>query len=91
MGLVVALAAVCGMLLADGLAAEKEFYGTVEKMPASGRVGEWVISGRTVHVVPDTNVKEKGRTLQIGAYVEVQGVESDGKFIATKLKPVNRR
>ncbi|MEJ5330260.1 MAG: DUF5666 domain-containing protein [Desulfobaccales bacterium] len=71
--------------------AVQKFYGTVEKMPASGWVGEWVISGRTVQVVRDTKVKQDDGPLQVGAYVEVEGVEYEGKFIATELETEKKK
>ncbi len=89
-GPVVALAAVVALILAGGVPAKQKFYGTVELMPAGGLVGEWVISGRTMQVVPDTTVKEKHGPLKVGAHVEVEGLEYEGKFIATEIETKKR-
>jgi hypothetical protein len=75
------------LVLAFSLAlAKQEFYGNVEKMPESGNVGEWVVGGRSVTASKDTEFKEKHGKLQTGAFVEVEGSEKDGKFIASEIE-----
>jgi hypothetical protein len=75
------------LILATSVAlAKQEFYGNVEKMPEGGMVGEWVVGGRTVTATKDTELKEKYGKLQVGAYVEVEGAEKDGKFVASEIE-----
>ena len=84
--LITMLALVCVILAGTFALASHEFYGTVEKMPASGLVGEWVVDGRTVTTTQDTDFKEKHGKLQVGAYVEVEGKDKDGKFLASEIE-----
>jgi hypothetical protein len=42
-------------------------------------------------VVRDTKVKQDDGPLQVGAYVEVEGVEYEGKFIATELETEKKK
>ncbi len=63
-----------------------KFYGTIESMPA-GRIGDWVVSGQTVHVTANTWVKEEHGAATVGAYVEVEGaVQADGSWNAAKIE-----
>jgi hypothetical protein len=71
--------------------AKQEFYGTIEKMPAPGSVGEWVISGKAVQVTKDTKLEEDHGPFQVGAYVEVEGLEYEGKFIATEIETKKKK
>lgn len=64
-----------------------KFYGVVEDLPATGLVGDWLVSGRTVHVSATTRIEEEHGTVQIGAYVEVKGTQqADGSVDATKIE-----
>ena len=84
--LVIMIVLAC-LVLAGSLAlAKQEFYGNVEKMPAGGMIGEWVVGGRTVTATKDTEFKEKHGKLEMGAYVEVEGKEKDGKFVASEIE-----
>jgi Domain of unknown function (DUF5666) len=75
------------LVLAGSLAlAKQEFYGNVEKMPEGGMIGDWVVGGRTVTATKDTEFKEKHGKLEMGAYVEVEGKEKDGKFVASEIE-----
>jgi uncharacterized protein (TIGR03437 family) len=65
-----------------------KFLGRVEKLPdTTTRIGDWVISGRTVKVTANTTIKtEKGQPM-IGSLVEIEGlVQLDGSIIATKIE-----
>lgn len=63
-----------------------EFYGTVERMPASGLVGEWVVSGRTVHVAQGIRVRQRHGPFRVGGRVEIEGNQrSDGSVDATSI------
>lgn len=65
-----------------------KFYGTVESLPStSGWVGDWMVSGRTVHVAATTQIKQKRGLVAVGAYVEVKGIQqADGSVNATKIE-----
>jgi hypothetical protein len=84
--LVIMIVLACLVLACSLAVAKQEFYGNVEKMPEGGTVGEWVVAGRTVTTTKNTVFKEKHGKLEIGAYVEVEGSEKDGKFIASEIE-----
>ena len=92
-----------GWLQADGSVSAKEidtksgtgssgsyykYYGTVQTIPnTSTRVGDWVISGKTIHVTPTTYIKQEHGVVAVGAYVEVEGnVRADGSIDAFKIE-----
>ncbi|MEZ4662661.1 MAG: DUF5666 domain-containing protein [Caldilineaceae bacterium] len=75
-----------------------EFDGVVEGLPGANSdpggaswdggeyVGDWTVSGRTVHVSEQTRVEAHGG-IQVGDEVEVKGYElSDGSIRATKVE-----
>ena len=63
-----------------------KFYGVIESIPA-GRVGTWIISGRQVEVTPATWVDEHKGLAQVGAPVEVEGLQqADGSIQAFKIE-----
>ncbi|MDD2901968.1 MAG: DUF5666 domain-containing protein [Syntrophales bacterium] len=81
-----------GILLSVGFAfAQQKFYGTVKSMPEQGYVGQWNIDGKTVNVTKDTKIKEKHGKLAVGAYVEIEGVTFEGKFIASELETEKKK
>ncbi len=64
-----------------------EFYGTVQQLPANGLIGDWTVSGRTVHVDASTRINQEHGPVAVGAYVEVKGwLQSDGSVNATKVE-----
>lgn len=93
---------VTGMLLADGSIAAKDVRveaspvregrvkldGFVEQLPIAGLIGDWIVSGRKVHVSVDTSIKrKKSLVVAVGSLVEVNGVlEADGTITAGKIK-----
>ncbi|MEZ4710765.1 MAG: DUF5666 domain-containing protein [Caldilineaceae bacterium] len=75
-----------------------EFDGVVEGLPGNNGgpggaswdggeyVGDWTVSGRTVHVSEQTRVEAHGG-IQVGDEVEIRGYElSDGSIRATKIE-----
>ena len=51
-----------------------ELHGVVEQLPANaGLVGDWVVSGRTVHVTSATLVRPGAGSITVGSFVEVRG------------------
>ncbi len=66
---------------------EVEFHGVVEALPAAGLVGDWAVSGRTVHVTAATHIDQEHGAVALGAFVEVKGLaEADGSVTATKIE-----
>jgi hypothetical protein len=48
-----------------------ELHGFVEQLPATaGLVGDWVISGRTVHVTSATLIRPSAGSITVGSSVE---------------------
>ncbi len=65
-----------------------EIKGTIESLPAGpGFTGDWVVSGRTVHVTSSTSIEQEHGTVRVGASVEVKGNQrSDGSVDATRIE-----
>ncbi|HKG15837.1 MAG TPA: DUF5666 domain-containing protein [Pyrinomonadaceae bacterium] len=63
-------------------------YGLVEMLPAASNfVGDWVVSGRTIHVSSETQVLGRHRPLVAGAFVKVVGtLRADGSIDARKIQ-----
>ncbi len=72
----------------DGTDDQDELYGVIESLPASpDLVGDWTVSGTTVHVTADTEIDDSLATIAVGASVEVHGTaEADGTFTATEIE-----
>jgi hypothetical protein len=88
----VAIFILVGILLSMGNAfAKQEFYGIVQTMPEKGSIGQWNIDGKTVNVTKDTKIEEKHGKLSVGAYVEVEGVTFEGKFIASEIETKKKK
>jgi hypothetical protein len=88
----VAIFIIIGILVSVGIAfAQQKFYGVVQTMPEQGHVGQWNIDGKTVNVTKDTKIEEKHGKLAVGAYVEVEGVTFEGKFIASELETEKKK
>lgn len=66
---------------------EVSFAGVIESMTAGGTIGDWVVSGTTVHVTVATEINaEDGAAIVVGTPVEVQGLsESDGSITASSI------
>jgi uncharacterized protein (TIGR03437 family) len=68
-----------------------EMTGIVESAPASGNLGDWVISGRTVRAVASTVFDAAAGTLILGACVEVEGtLQADGVLVAARIEVESR-
>jgi uncharacterized protein (TIGR03437 family) len=67
---------------------QAKFSGIVEKLPSTtGRIGDWTISGRIVHVTAATQIKQERGEVAIGSLVEVEGTrQNDGSINATKIE-----
>jgi Domain of unknown function (DUF5666) len=63
-----------------------ELHGVIQQVPA-GIIGDWVVSGRTVHVTASTFIDQEHGAVVVGALVEVNGVlQPDGSINATKIE-----
>ena len=66
---------------------DAEFEGIVEALPATGTVGAWQVSGRTVWVTEQTEIDREGQVLAPGLRVEVEGVaQPDGSIVAEEIE-----
>ncbi|MBI3427744.1 MAG: hypothetical protein HY011_32885 [Acidobacteria bacterium] len=65
-----------------------KFSGLVEKLPSTtGRLGDWTISGRLVHVTATTQLNQEKGAAAAGALVDVEGIKlADGSINATKVE-----
>lgn len=71
----------------DGPGARVEFRGTIERLPTTGLLGDWTVSGRTVHVSSLTRIEQHDGLVVVGAMVEVEGQQRpDGSVDATKIE-----
>ncbi len=65
----------------------EEFYGIIEKMPANGGTGTWVIGGRSIEVTNRTKLDPDDGPLQVGACVEVEfDVDSRGQVYVEEIE-----
>ena len=67
---------------------EFEFLGVVTSLPnTAGFVGDWVVSGRTVHVTSATDIDQEDALLTVGALIKVEGTRrADGSVDATEIE-----
>lgn len=64
-----------------------ELHGTIEALPGSGFIGDWTVSGTTVHVTSSTRIKQEHGQVAIGARVEVKGGrQSNGSMDASTIE-----
>lgn len=75
----------------DFLEGHREFRGVVEAMPEEGYVGQWLISGKTVEVTPQTEVKLRRGPINLGTWVKVHGFLQDGRYIVREIEARGRR
>jgi primosomal replication protein N len=67
---------------------EFEFKGIVQSLPnTAGRIGDWMVGGRTVHVSSFTRIDQEERPISVGVLVEIEGLlRPDGSVDAKKIK-----
>ena len=72
----------------EGEQEDPVFRGTIQNLPPGGTlIGDWMVSGRVVHVTADTRLQSKGGTFVVGATVKVRGRQmSDGSVLAVKIQ-----
>jgi hypothetical protein len=81
----VALSAVTGFADDDN---EAKLKGVIQKLPnAPGFIGDWVVSGKTVHVTSSTRVDQENGAVRVGATVKVEGtLRTDGSIDAKEIE-----
>ena len=53
----------------------------------AGFVGDWVVSGKTVHVFSSTEIRQDKGPAVVGAPVEVKGtLQQDGSYNASRVE-----
>ena len=62
--------------------------GVIESLPGTADlVGDWVVSGTSVHVTADTEIEQEDGPIAVGATVEVEGTAlADGSITADKIE-----
>src|SRR5581483_4414456 len=72
----------------SGLSSETRLIGKVEELPSTtGRIGDWKVSGRTVHVSAGTKINQQDEAVAIGVTVKVEGIpQADGSINATEIE-----
>lgn len=64
----------------------KKFYGKVEKLPADGFEGEWVIAGQKFQVTPATKLDFKHGPVAKGSQVKVESEMIQGQYQAKEIE-----
>lgn len=64
------------------------FKGTIDRLPSSTDfTGDWLIDGRTVHVVSSTRLKAEHGIFAVGTRVKVKGMQmADGSTVASRIQ-----
>lgn len=67
---------------------DSRFIGKIEELPSTtGRIGDWKVSGRVVHVAQATKIIQDDGTVAIGVTVKVEGLTlADGSLNATQIE-----
>src|SRR6266851_6864649 len=67
---------------------EFEFTGTISSLPnTQGFIGDWIVAGRTVHVISATRIEQDGGSPAVGKTVQIEGVlQRDGSVNATEIE-----
>ena len=66
----------------------EKLKGTVQTLPLSaGLIGDWIVSGRVVHVTSSTRLNNQHGNFAVGTRVKVKGLSlADGSIVATKIQ-----
>ncbi len=84
---ILSVVALAGSSFAADKPGKIEFEGQVQELPASGWVGTWKISGKSVVVSDATKVKEDDGKVVVGKKVDVEGtLDLDGTIRATEIE-----
>ena len=88
LAMVAALVPATGAVADDDPGEGDEFEGVIQSLPATpGFVGDWVVSGKTVHVSAETEIDDEDGAVAVGATVDVEGTaNTDGTFSASQIE-----
>ena len=67
---------------------EFKFTGVIESLPnTAGFIGDWRVSGRTIHVTSATRIEQEDGRVAVGVTVKVEGaLRSDNSVDATEIE-----
>ena len=67
---------------------EFKFTGVIESLPnTAGFIGDWRVSGRTIHVTSATRIEQEDGRVAVGVTVKVEGaLRSDSSVDATEIE-----
>ena len=64
-----------------------EFEGSIQSLPSGSLIGDWMVSGRLVHVTAATEIKQDKGPIAVGKLVEVRGtVGTDNSVTASEIE-----
>ncbi|MFN7931254.1 MAG: DUF5666 domain-containing protein [Blastocatellia bacterium] len=66
---------------------EVEFIGNIEELPSTtGRIGDWKVAGKVVHVSATTQIEQERVAVATGVTVKIEGIrQSDGSINALEI------
>jgi hypothetical protein len=67
--------------------ADDDFYGIIESRP-DGKIGTWVVGGRSVETTESTDLDEDNGPLKVGSCAEVD--IDEGKVEDIESEPLNK-
>jgi hypothetical protein len=85
--LVAFLVALIALSIVHVAVADDDFYGIIESRP-EGKVGTWIVGGRSVEVIERNDLDEDNGLLKIGACAEVD--VDDGKVEEIESEPARK-
>lgn len=87
-GSIAALSIEVKTVVDDSNGASGTAKGGIESLPSSANLlGEWIVRGRTVHVISSTKLKAEHGAFAIGVRVKVKGTPmADGSTVANKIQ-----
>src|SRR5262245_29235336 len=65
-----------------------KFSGKIEELPSTpGRVGDWKVAGKIVHVSAMTRIDDDRGRIAVGVFVEIEGLlQNDGSINALRIE-----
>lgn len=87
-GSITALSIEIKTVVDDRSGASGTVKGSIESLPASANLlGDWIVKGRTVHVISSTKLKAEHGAFAAGVRVKVKGTPmADGSTVANKIQ-----
>jgi uncharacterized protein (TIGR03437 family) len=65
-----------------------KFSGKIEELPSTpGRIGDWKVGGKTIHVSAATRIEQERGQVAVGVFVEIEGlIQTDGSINALEIE-----